>query len=78
MKKAFLVKASVMTRIVMDVDDNFDVRDIDSTINGTVTDDEWYKAVEMAIPRLKDNICGDCIEEVVEDYEVPYDKEFDK
>jgi hypothetical protein len=43
-----------------------------------MTDDEWYKAVEMAIPRLKDNICGDCIEEVVEDYEMPYDKEFDK
>jgi hypothetical protein len=73
MKKAFVVKATVMTRIVIDVDDDFETRDIDTTINGTLTDDEWNKAVREAIPRLQDNIlCEDNIDAIVEDIECPY------
>lgn len=73
MKKAFLVKATVMTRIIIDVDDDFETRDIDTTINGTLTNDEWDRAVRVAIPHLQDNIlCEDNINAIVEDIECPY------
>lgn len=71
-KVAFLVKASVMTRVVVDVPDNFN-EDTD-----TIPNDSWNNAAKVAIPRLKDNINDfDNIEEIEVDYEMPYDKEFD-
>jgi len=72
-KVAFLVKASVMTRVVVDVDDDFN-EETDAIPMGS-----WEDAVRVAIPRLKENIDDfDCIEEVDVDYEVPYDAEYDK
>ena len=72
-KVAFLVKASVMTRVVVDVPDDFN-EDTDAIPMGN-----WEDAVRVAIPRLKENINDfDCIEEVDVDYEVPYDAEYDK
>lgn len=68
MKQAFLVKASVMTRVVIDVPDGFDE-------NNEIPMDIWEKAVNVSIPRLKDNISDygfDCIEEVEPDFECPY------
>lgn len=72
MKKAFLVKATVMTRVIIDVDDDFNTRDCDTTINGTLTDVEWDKAIEIAIPLLQDNVCEDNIDDIVEDIECPF------
>ncbi len=72
-KVAFLVKASVMTRVVVDVDDDFN-EETDVIPMGS-----WEDAVRVAIPRLKDNINDlDCIEEVDVDTECPYDAEYDK
>lgn len=66
MKQAFLVKASVMTRVVIDVPEGFDEDDV-------IPMDIWEKAVKESIPRLKDNLNDfDCIEEVEPDYECPY------
>lgn len=68
MKQAFLVKASVMTRVVVDVPDGFDEEDV-------IPMDIWEKAVKVSIPRLIDNLnndCGSLIEEVVPDFECPY------
>lgn len=71
-KVAFLVKASVMTRVVVDVPDNFN-EETDATPM-----ESWENAVKVAIPRLKENINEfDCIEEVDVDLEVPYDPAFD-
>lgn len=73
MKKiAFLVKASVMTRVVVDVDDDFN-EETDAIPMGS-----WEDAVRVAIPRLKDNISDfDCIEDVEVDMEMPYDADYD-
>lgn len=68
MKQAFLVKASVMTRVVIDVPDGFDEDDV-------IPMDIWETAVKESIPRLIDNLnndCGSLIEEVVPDFECPY------
>jgi hypothetical protein len=66
MKQAFLVKASVMTRVVIDVPEGFDEDDV-------IPMDIWEKAVNVSIPRLKDNLNDfDCIEEVEPDYECTY------
>lgn len=69
MKQAFLVKASVMTRVVVDIPDGFD-EDVD-----VIPMDVWEKAVKASIPRLIDNLnndCGSLIEEVIPDFECPY------
>lgn len=72
-KVAFLVKASVMTRVVVDVDDDFN-EDTDA-----IPTDSWENAARIAIPRLKANINNfDSIEEIEVDYEMPYDAEYDK
>lgn len=66
MKQAFLVTASVMTRVVIDVPDGFDEND-------TIPMDIWEKAVYESIPRLKDNISDfGTIEQVIPDFECPY------
>lgn len=66
MKRAFLVKAFVMTRVVVDVPEDYNEEDV-------VPMDIWEKVVDLAIPRLKDNINDfDCIEEVEPDFECPY------
>ena len=72
-KVALLVKASVMTRVVVDVPDDFN-EDTDA-----IPMSSWEDAVRVAIPRLKNNINEfDSIEEVDVDYEMPYDAEYDK
>lgn len=72
-KVAFLVKASVMTRVVVDVPDDFN-EDTDA-----IPMESWDNAARVAIPRLKDNINDfDSIEEIDVDYEMPYDAEYDK
>lgn len=66
MKQAFLVKASVMTRVVVDVPEDYNEDD-------AVPMDIWDKVVDLAIPRLKDNLNDfECIEEVEPDFECPY------
>lgn len=67
MKKAFLIKASVMTRIVVDVPENYNLEN----------ENLFYKMYEIAKPRLQDNIVADNIEKIEEDTEVPYDSKFD-
>lgn len=72
-KVAFLVKASVMTRVVVDVPDDFN-EDTDA-----IPMESWENAARVAIPRLKNNINEfDSIEEIDVDYEMPYDAEYDK
>lgn len=72
-KVAFLVKASVMTRVVVDVPDDFN-EDTDA-----IPMESWDNAARVAIPRLKNNINEfDSIEEIDVDYEMPYDAEYDK
>lgn len=72
-KVALLVKASVMTRVVVDVPDDFN-EDTDA-----IPMESWDKAARVAIPRLKNNINEfDSIEEIDVDYEMPYDAEYDK
>ena len=66
MKQAFLVKASVMTRVVVDVPEDYNEEDV-------IPMDIWDKVVDLAIPRLKDNLNDfECIEEVEPDFECPY------
>jgi hypothetical protein len=72
-KVALLVKASVMTRVVVDVPDDFN-EDTDA-----IPMESWENAARVAIPRLKNNINEfDSIEEIDVDYEMPYDAEYDK
>ena len=69
MKKAVIVKAVVMTRVVIDVESN-----------KNLTDKECNNAVELAKERLISNLRNDyydCIESVEEDKEMPYEEEFD-
>lgn len=74
-KQAFLVRASVMTRVVIDVPDDFD-EDVDDIAE--VSMDLWEDVVNKAIPRLQNNLNDfECIEEVEPDYDFPYDKNFD-
>ena len=70
-KQAFLVKASVMTRVVIDVPDNFN-EDTD-----VISNDMWENVVNVSIPRLKENIEFSHIEDVIPDFEVPYDEKYD-
>lgn len=72
-KVALLVTAEVKTRVVVDVDDDFN-EETDAIPMGS-----WEDAVRVAIPRLKNNINDfDSIEEIEVDYEMPYDAEYDK
>jgi hypothetical protein len=72
-KVALLVKASVMTRVVVDVPDDFNEN------TDAIPMESWDNAVRVAIPRLKNNINDfDSIEEIDVDYEMPYDAEYDK
>ena len=72
-KVALLVKASVMTRVVVDVPDDFN-EDTDA-----IPMESWDKAARVAIPRLKNNINDfDSIEEIDVDTDCPYDAEYDK
>ena len=76
MKKAFLVTAVVKTRVVVDVDENYN----GGLYNGSIwfyPNDDEQKIITDAIPRLKDNVCEDNIESVKLDTECPYDEEFD-
>ena len=70
MKKAFLVKASVMTRIVIDVPEHNNNTDLESGIL-------FDNVCKIAKPRLQANITGDSIEEIEEDIVVPYDPKTD-
>ena len=76
MKKAFLVTAVVKTRVVVDVDENYDGGLYNGSLWFCPNDDE-QKIITDAIPRLKDNVCEDNIESVELDIECPYDEEFD-
>lgn len=72
-KQAVLVLASVMTRVIVDVPDDFN--EVTDAIPGEI----WEDAVNKAIPRLKENINEfDSIEEVYADTEFPYDAKYDK
>lgn len=71
MKKAFLVKASVMTRIVIDVPNDYETNEnLDTPTDDTI--------MEIALPRLKHNLDIECIEEIVVDTECPYDEFWDE
>lgn len=76
MKKAFLVTAIVKTKVVVDVDENYNGGEYNGTLWFCTSDDE-QKVLTVAIPRLKDNVCVDNIDCIELDTEFPYDKEFD-
>lgn len=68
MKKAFIVKATIMTRVVVDV-----------KVGENNLDDE-EKIIVKALPNLVQNLqhspC-DYIEDIYEDKEMPYDESID-
>ena len=70
-KVAVLVQAYVATRVIIEVQDDFDMH------FDELTDKQIEDAEQLAIPRLKDNISGENIESVEVDYEFPYDQGFD-
>ena len=70
-KVAILVQAYVATRVVIEVPDDFDVD------HDELAEDMCNEAERLAIPRLKNNICGDCIDSIEVDYEMPYDAKHD-
>ena len=69
MKKAFLVTANVTTRVVIEVEND--------KLNGEEYDVLVAKAKERLINNLTDDYLN-CIEDVREDKECPYDKETDE
>lgn len=70
-KVAVLVQAYVATRVVIEVPDDFDMH------YDELAEDMCNEAERLAIPRLKNNICGDSIDSIEVDYEVPYDAKHD-
>jgi hypothetical protein len=65
MKKAFLVTANVTTRVVIDMPDD-----------GVLDEATFDKLVDKAKSRLIDNLSNDyydCVEDVREDTDMPYD-----
>lgn len=65
MKKAFLVTANVTTRVVIDMPDD-----------GVLDEATFDKLVNKAKSRLIDNLSNDyydCVEDVREDTDMPYD-----
>ena len=70
-KVAVLVQAYVGTRVVIEVPDDFDM------YYDELAEDMCNEAERLAIPRLKNNICGDNIVSIEVDYEVPYDAKHD-
>ena len=65
MKKAFLVTANVTTRVVIDMPDD-----------GVLDEATFDKLVDKAKSRLIDNLSNDyydCVEDVIEDTDMPYD-----
>lgn len=65
MKKAFLVTANVTTRVVIDMPDD-----------GVLDEATFDKLVDNAKSRLIDNLSNDyydCVEDVREDTDMPYD-----
>ena len=69
MKKAFLVTANVTTRVVIEVEND--------KLNSEEYDILVAKAKENLINNLTDDYLN-CIEDVREDEECPYDKEIDE
>lgn len=69
MKKAFLVTANVTTRLVIEVEND--------KLNGKEYDILVANAKESLINNLTDDYLN-CIEDVREDEECPYDKEIDE
>jgi hypothetical protein len=68
MKKAFIVKATIMTRVVVDV-----------KVGINNLDDE-EKIIAKALPKLVENLQNspyDSIEDIYEDTEMPYDESID-
>jgi hypothetical protein len=70
-KVAVLVQAYVATRVVIEVPDDFDMD------HDELAEDMCNEAERLAIPRLKNNLCSDCIDSIEVDYEVPYDAKHD-
>jgi hypothetical protein len=65
MKKAFLVTANVTTRVVIDMPDD-----------GVLDEATFDKLVDKAKSRLNDNLSNDyydCVEDVREDTDMPYE-----
>ena len=69
MKKAFLVTANVTTRVVVDMPDD-----------GVLDSPTYDELLEKAKSRLIDNLSNDyhdCVEDVREDTDMPYDPNYD-
>jgi hypothetical protein len=74
MKKAFLVTATIKTRVVVDVDENYN----GGTYNACYfPNEDEDKIITEALPRLKDNVCEENVDSIELDTEFPYDEEFD-
>ena len=58
MKKAFIVKASVYTRVIVDFNDNYE--------------EEAIKLAKKRLLSNLNNDYEDCIDDVIEDTEMPY------
>lgn len=71
-KKAFLTTFIIMTRVVVDVPEDFDAYNCATKEH----EDAWYSIVKEARENILVNpegyICGDNIDEIKEDKECPY------
>ena len=74
MKKAFLVTATIQTRVVVDVDENYNGSKYHSCY---IPSEDEENIFIKALPRLRDNVCVDNIDSIELDTEFPYDEEFD-
>lgn len=75
MKKAFLVEFSIMTRIIMDVENDDSDPNLDSLL--------FSKAIRLARSRMTDNGIGDYINgdscvSIEEDTDCPFDPQSDE
>lgn len=71
-KIAMIVRAVALSRVVLEVEDNFNPNDI--------TDEELDKIIKVAKPRLINNLTEDyedCFDDAYEDDAMPYDAKYD-
>lgn len=73
-KKAYLATFVIMTRVVVDVPEDFDVNNCNLVIEEHA--EAWDSIVKEARKNILENpkgyICGDNIDEIEEDKECPY------
>ena len=71
-KKAFLTTFVVMTRVVVDVPEDFDVHNCITKEHEDAWDSIVKEARENILVNPEGYICGDNVDEIQEDKECPY------